>query len=307
MIFITGKNGQLGTELIARLQEEKIKYVAYDKKDLDITDKKKLQEAILKNKSTLVINCAAYTAVDKAESEADLADDINHKSVEEIARICKENGIFLIHISTDFVFYDLPCVDGRSRPKPITPETPTSPFGAYSETKDRGEKKLFRIFGENLSGACIIRTSWLYSIHGKNFIKTILKLAEEREELFVVEDQIGRPCWSARLAEFILKVIVKNNIPDNLSFGGIYHFSNRGIASWYDFAHAIVAMGTEFGLLKNAASLQPISTAQYPTPAPRPGYSVLDLSKAQEIMEIPHWRDDLRIMLTKLSENHNQR
>jgi len=272
-ILVTGGKGQLAScikDLENILEGFNFIYVDYD--ELDITKEEEVQAFFKNNKIAYCINCAAYTAVDKAESEPEAARNINDIGVRYLAKACKEYNAVLIQISTDFVF------DGQSS-KPYTEDDQTNPIGVYGLTKLNGEKS-----SSLTDQYFIIRTSWLYSEHGNNFLKTMLRLGREREELSVVCDQIGTPTYAGDLAEIILKIIQDNN-----SSYGVYQYSNEGVASWYDFAKAI------FEESDIKIRVLPIPTAQYPTPAKRPNFSVMDKSKVKEIfdIEIPYWRDSL--------------
>jgi dTDP-4-dehydrorhamnose reductase len=232
-----------------------------------------------------IINCAAYTAVDKAESEAELADAINHRFVAMLAKIAKRDDSKLIHISTDYVF------NGQNH-RPYVENDPTDPQGIYGKTKCAGEKAILDVSPKN---TIILRTSWVYSAHGNNFVKTMLRLGRERETLSVIFDQVGTPTYARDLASAILDILpqINNGKPE------IYHYSNEGAASWYDFAAAI------FELSDIPCQVNPITTDQYPTPASRPHYSLLNKAKIKNDfnLKIPYWRDSLKECLVKLGEN----
>jgi dTDP-4-dehydrorhamnose reductase len=275
-ILVTGGNGQLGSELkeIASNYQD-YNFLFTDVKDLDITNHAAVNEFVEMNKINVIINCAAYTAVDKAEEQGDLAKAINHLAVANFAKIAKDNHIKLIHISTDYVF------DGTNYKPYVESDTP-NPQSVYGQTKLDGELALQRI---NPANAIIIRTSWVYSKFGNNFVKTMLRLGKERDELNVVADQIGTPTHAADLAKAIL-----TSIPQiNNETVEVYHYSNEGVCSWYDFAKAI------FELYKISINLGPIESTQYPTPAERPYYSVLNKKKIKDTyqIEIPFWKDSL--------------
>jgi dTDP-4-dehydrorhamnose reductase len=282
-ILVTGANGQLGSEI----RELEASYPQHhffftDVDTLDITDKKAIALFIRENKITAIINCAAYTAVDKAESEPKLADKINHLAVQHLAEAAKMYYCKFIHISTDYVF------DGTNY-KPYTEIDKPNPQSVYGSTKLAGELALQKINPEN---TIIIRTSWVYSSFGNNFVKTMLRLGNEKEELGVIYDQIGTPTYAGDLAKTILEIFpkVKNEEVE------IFHYANEGICSWYDFAKAI------FEYTKTNCNVNPISTAQYPTAATRPHYSLLDKSKikADFNVDIPYWKDSLKICLLKI-------
>ena len=282
-ILVTGSNGQLGSELRVLAQ----KYPAYnfhftDFKALDITNHRAVKAFVKEAHISVIINCAAYTAVDKAESDLEMSTKLNHLAVENFGKIAKESNIQLIHISTDYVF------DGTNY-MPYTEEDKTNPQSVYGSTKLAGEKALQQI---NPANSIIIRTSWVYSSFGNNFVKTMLRLANERTELGVIVDQIGTPTYARDLAKLLLEIIPKLN-NNNLE---LYHFSNKGVCSWYDFAKAIFDL-KEVDIKANA-----IETSQYPTAAKRPFYSVLNKNKIENSfqIEIPNWRASLKECLQQL-------
>jgi len=275
-ILVTGGNGQLGSELrdIAPNYQD-YNFLFTDVKDLDITNHTAVAAFIENNNITVILNCAAYTAVDKAESEPELADAINHLAVANFAQIAKDNNIKLVHISTDYVF------DGTNHKPYVETDTP-NPQSVYGQTKLDGELAMQKIDPEN---SIIIRTSWVYSKFGNNFVKTMLRLAETRDEISVVADQIGTPTNAADLANAILKILpqISNDMVQ------LFHYSNEGVCSWYDFAKAIF----EIGNIK--VKVNTIESSQYPTLADRPFYSVLNKSKINETyqLEISYWRDSI--------------
>jgi dTDP-4-dehydrorhamnose reductase len=279
VVVVTGANGQLGQALqfIASNYPE-LHFVFCSSSDLDITKKDNCQAVFLKHKPNYCINAAAYTAVDKAESEPEKAQLINVVGAKNLAAICKEFETILLHVSTDFVF------DGTST-KPYTEEDTPNPTGVYGQTKLDGEKAIQETF-ENYF---IIRTSWVYSQFANNFMKTMLRLASERDTLSVVNDQIGTPTNAVDLAEVLLKIITSNFQLPTSNFG-IYNFSNEGQCSWYDFAKKI------FEVNNIRINLLPIPTSSYPTPAKRPSYSVLDKSKIKSELgiEVAFWEDSLK-------------
>jgi dTDP-4-dehydrorhamnose reductase len=282
-ILVTGSNGQLGSEINALTQiYSDYNFHFTDSKELDITNHEAVHQFIKTNKISVIINCAAHTAVDKAETETDLSTKLNHLAVENFGNIAKENNIKLIHISTDYVF------DGTNY-IPYSEKQKTNPQSVYGNTKLAGEQALQKINPEN---SIIIRTSWVYSSFGNNFVKTMLRLANERKELGVIVDQIGTPTYARDLAKVILEIIpkIKN---ENVE---VYHFSNKGVSSWYDFAKAI------FDIKEINIKLNAIETSQYPTAAKRPFYSVLNKNKIENTfqIEIPNWRDSLKECLQKL-------
>lgn len=279
-VLVTGGKGQLASciKTIAEgLEGYHFKYVDLD--ELDITKPAQVNKFFEVEKVSFCVNCAAYTAVDKAEAEIELASRVNEIGAKNLAEACYRQGAILIQVSTDFVF------DGNQT-KLYTEEDVPHPLGVYGVTKLQGEKAVSNILKEHF----IIRTSWLYSEHGQNFLKTMLRLGEERNSLSVVCDQIGTPTYAGDLAEVIIKII----IGDHKGFG-TYHYSNEGVASWYDFAKAI------FDESNSEVKLLPIKSEAYPTPAKRPNFSVMDKSKIKKELqiEIPYWRDSLKKCLIK--------
>ncbi|MDT0554132.1 dTDP-4-dehydrorhamnose reductase [Urechidicola vernalis] len=274
-VLVTGGNGQLGQclkDLI--LNEDGIKFIFTDYKELDITNNVEVSRYFQKNKIDYCINCAAYTAVDLAESESETAIAVNVKGVQNLASACKNSGAILIHVSTDFVF------DGTKN-TPYREDNLTSPTSVYGSTKLEGEQVIQKTLKEHF----IIRTSWLYSEYGNNFMKTMIRLGNERSELGVVNDQIGTPTYAKDLAQVILQIVKSDS-----DLYGIYHYSNDGVISWFDFAKSI------FELENISVQLNGIPTKLYPTPAKRPKYSVLDKTKIKEMlkMNIPYWKDSLK-------------
>lgn len=280
-VLVTGGNGQLAAcikDVCVDKSELEVTYTSVS--DLDITNKQQVDQFFAKHNFDWCINCAAYTAVDQAESDIDLARKVNKDGAKHLAEACKAHQVKLIHVSTDFVF------DGKST-KLYSEEDKTNPLGIYGLTKREGEQAIAETFGDYF----IIRTSWLYSEHANNFMKTMLRLAESRTELSVVADQIGTPTYATDLAEVMMKIVTENS-----SDFGLYHYSNEGVASWYDFAYAI------FELQKTSIHLSPIKTVEYPTPAERPKFSVMDKAKIKQTfkIEIPHWRSSLIRAINKL-------
>ncbi|MFH4969242.1 dTDP-4-dehydrorhamnose reductase [Gaetbulibacter sp. M240] len=270
-ILVTGANGQLGL-CIKDLQEKypDLRFIFSDYLDLDITDLGQVQQFFKTNNLDYCVNCAAYTAVDKAETEKEAAFNINVTGAKNLAMACEANLVVLVHISTDFVF------DGTSN-RPYKETDAPNPLSVYGKTKLEGELAI----QNNLKEHFIIRTSWLYSEHGNNFVKTMLRLAKTKDEISVVSDQIGSPTYAGDLAEVIIRIILRGS-----NDYGVYHFSNEGEISWYDFATAIFEQG------KKEIEVKPIKTESYPTAAKRPKFSVLDTSKIKNILkiEVPFWR-----------------
>jgi len=285
-ILVTGSNGQLGSEIKSLSKNYSYKFFFTDKNELDIAKNEDVSKFVEENNIDLIINCAAYTAVDKAEEEQELADLINHKAIKYLAKIAKDNNIVLIHISTDYVF------DGKNY-RPYKEDDKTNPQGVYGLTKLKGEKA----FIEEGANGVIIRTSWVYSSFGHNFVKTMLRL-KDKKELSVVFDQVGTPTYAKDLARAILEIIKNNLNKLNEKKAEIYHFSNEGVCSWYDFAKAI------FEIKNIKINVNPIETKNYPTPAKRPHYSVLDKSKIKNEfnIKIPYWRDSLKECLKEIDE-----
>jgi len=289
-ILITGAGGQLGSEFryLAENCEKELNLIFTTRKDLDIQNTRQVSEFCTKNKINTIVNCAAYTAVDKAEQEPKQADAINHLAVKNLAQIAKEQNISLIHISTDYVF------DGTAH-KPYKETDATNPQGVYGKTKLDGELAMQAI---NPANSIIIRTSWVYSEFGNNFVKTMIRLGQERDELSVVCDQIGSPTNARDLAKTILQIIPQlvENKPEKTSENQeveIYHYSNAGICSWYDFACAI------FEINNIDCKVKPIPSEAYPTPAKRPYYSVMDKNKIIEKFKLSneHWRTSLLLLV----------
>lgn len=280
-VVVTGVNGQLGSELRVLTQNDSVNsYYFLDRKQLPLDKLSIIQDILGIYQPDLIIHCAAYTAVDKAESEADLAETINHLASEEIAQYCHQHQCKLIAISTDYVF------DGESN-VPLKESATTDPINVYGLSKLKGEQAIQKWCPE----AIIIRTSWVYSTFGNNFVKTMIRLMTERESISVINDQIGSPTYAHNLAKAIIDIIQSNNW-----VGGIYHYSNEGEISWYDFAVAIRDLK---GL---DCKINPIRTIDYPTAAVRPKYSLLDKSKiiSTFAVEVPFWRNSLKEMLSKI-------
>ena len=280
VVLVTGANGQLGQAIkFVAVNYPNINFVFCSSSDLDITNKENCEFVFNKEKPDFCINAAAYTAVDKAESEPQIAHSINCIGAKNLAESCKNFNAKLIHISTDFVF------DG-SKNEPYNETDLTSPKGVYGQTKLDGEKVIQEVFDAYF----IIRTSWVYSQFGNNFMKTMLRLASERDSLSVVSDQIGTPTNAVDLAECLLTIITQHPTPNTQHLYGIYNFSNEGQCSWFDFAKKI------FELKKISINLQPIPTTSFPTPAERPKYSVLDKSKIKRVfgVEVSDWEESLK-------------
>ncbi len=284
-ILVTGASGQLGStfkSLVSDGHTKDLDFVFKSSSDLDITDFDEVRAELVSSDYAYCINCAAFTNVDKAEAENDLAYRVNVTGARNLAMNCNESKTVLIHISTDFVF------DGFLN-TPYLEEDIARPIGFYGDTKYKGERAIIN----NIEEHFIIRTSWLYSEFGHNFMKTMLKLGSERDELSVVYDQIGTPTYALDLANVVLHIIKAHSIEY-----GVYNYSNEGVASWYDFAKAI------FDDYKINIDLKPILSTEYPMPAERPKFSVLDKSKIKNTfgLQIPHWKDSLKVALKAYSK-----
>lgn len=277
-VLVTGANGQLGSELRGIASAD---YLFTDIAELDISNEDAVIAFVERNEIDTIINCAAYTNVDRAEEEPEVAKSVNTTAVALLARVARRYNARLIHISTDYVF------GGERFSAPIVESAAPAPLGVYGRTKLLGE----RLIEESGCDYIIIRTSWLYSTYGKNFVKTILRLAAERDELRVVNDQIGSPTYARDLARVIVQICEQKGFES-----GVYHYSNRGEISWYDFARAIVEIG---GM---DCRIKPCTTAEYGAKAPRPAYSVLDASKICNALrcEISDWRVSLAECINKM-------
>ena len=282
-ILITGANGQLGRSLQRLGGVSPHNYICTDVAELDITDAGAVLRAVREQGIDVIVNCAAYTDVEKAEEDEARADLLNHKAAGNLAAAAKETGATLFHVSTDYVF------DGTAH-TPYTEDVTPSPLGAYGRTKLAGERAV-------MASGCrylIFRTAWLYSEYGKNFLKTMLCLSSERERLQVVFDQIGTPTYAGDLALALFSIIEAGRYAGN---EGVYHFTNEGVCSWYDFATEIAAAAGH-----DKCRIIPCHTSEFPTKATRPAYSVLDKTKVKQTfqMDIPHWREAMLYCLEKL-------
>ena len=291
-VLVTGKNGQLGQSIKKIVDEKKItnlsnyNFTFIGREELNLEYIDSIRSYFDVNEFNIIINCAAYTKVDKAEENQKQANLINHTSVKELATIAKTKNIKLIHISTDFVFNGL-------NKKPYTENDVTSPLNIYGETKLAGEKALMSI---SKSDSLIIRTGWLYSEFGNNFVKTILNLAKKNDALDIVSDQFGTPTYAYDLAFLILYIITTDKFLENNKSSEILHYSNEGKSSWYDFAKEII------GISKMSCQLNPIGAKDYPLAAKRPNYSILSSKKVSEEYDvsIKHWKEALKICLKNL-------
>ena len=289
-ILVIGKNGQLGRSIhkIVINNELRNAFVFVGRGELDFSQNDNIEKYFKENSFDVVVNCAAYTAVDKAESEIELTNQINHLAVRKLAEIAYKKNIKLIHISTDYVF------DGTGS-KPYKETDKTNPINVYGKTKLAGEKALQEIMPTN---AMIIRTSWVYSEYGNNFVKTMLRLGKERNEINVVSDQIGSPTYATDLAKAILKIIDNRDYQDKDKATEIYHHSNKGEISWYDFTKEI------FKLAKIDCKVSPITTEQYPTPAKRPKNTLMNKAKIAKTFSvgISNWKESLNTCIAILKE-----
>ncbi len=281
-ILVTGCKGQLGNEiqLLAPKYAETCHFFFTDKEELDITNRKAVYAFIEQNRISIVINCAAFTAVDKAEDNAELCDLLNHVAPGYLAEAVASVGGSMIQVSTDYVFDGTGCT-------PYKEDDATNPQTVYGRTKLAGEESVIR----SCAGSMVIRTAWLYSTFGNNFVKTMIRLGKERDALGVVFDQIGSPTYARDLARSIMQIVDKGIIP------GVYHFTNEGVCSWYDFTRAIHRLE---GI--DSCKVSPIHTEDYPVPAQRPHYSVLDKSKIKETfgIDIRWWEDALKECIKEL-------
>lgn len=282
-ILITGANGQLGNEfrtLATRHPEHS--FIFLSRQELSISDADSVREVLKSHHPHWVVNCAAYTAVDKAETEKELAMAINAEAAGVLAAVCAELNAKFIHISTDYVF------DGSSA-QPYREDAATGPINTYGQSKLIGEQLVL----QKNPNAIIIRTSWVYSFFGNNFVKTMMRLMKERESINVVSDQVGSPTYAADLANAIMHIINNNNAS---GAKGIFHYSNEGQISWYEFAQAIKE------LTGSSCAVNPIPSSQFPTPAKRPQYSLLDKTRIRSVfhVEIPDWRESLEVCVNKL-------
>lgn len=285
-IVIIGRSGQLAFELSRELKNSQHQVTYLGRDDIDITSTSSIEEKLSPLFVDVLINASAYTSVDKAEEGTDECNAINALAVTNLATFCKATGAFMVHVSTDYVF-------NGHKGSPYLTDDPIEPQGAYGRSKAEGEKALLEIIPE---ASCLIRTAWVYSSHGNNFVKTMLRLMADKPKLTVIDDQIGTPTWAKGLAEVCVCAAVNKTT-------GVYHWTDEGVASWYDFALAIQELGIEKGLLNNAIPVLPIPSSEYPTPAKRPHYSVLNKESAREAFascKPTHWRKQLATMLDEL-------
>jgi dTDP-4-dehydrorhamnose reductase len=298
-ILLIGRNGQVGQELVQLFFHQtiasKIKLVALGRQELDLLNAEAIKNAIADLEPDLVINAAAYTAVDKAETEPEMAMAINGIAPGIMAKTVQELGSTLIHLSSDYVF------DG-DRSTPYLESDPTNPLGIYGQSKLLGEQRIQNHCDRHI----ILRTAWVYGNRGHgNFVKTMLKLGQERDEIRVVSDQIGSPTWSKDIAATIIQLLTAITLSGDIHFQGIYHYTNSGIASWYDFAVAIFEEARYLNLPLKIKQTIPIATSDYPTLAKRPAYSVLAGGKLADALgySSSHWRHSLKQMLLELANS----
>jgi dTDP-4-dehydrorhamnose reductase len=283
-VLVTGKGGQLAWELIQN-QPSDCECISLGREDLDITNEELVNQTIALHQPDVVINAAAYTAVDKAESDVETAYAVNETGAKHLAHACKKHNIRLLHVSTDFVF------DGTKTTPYQTDEKP-NPINVYGASKLAGDNAVIDI----LPSSVIVRTAWVYSTNGNNFVKSMLRLMAEKSQLGIVYDQVGTPTWAAGLAKWCWAMVQKPDV------SGLFHWTDAGVASWYDFAVAIQELAIEKGMLNSAIPISAIPASQYPTPAKRPSFSVIDKTTAEAASGVQtiHWRKQLSKMLDEL-------
>jgi dTDP-4-dehydrorhamnose reductase len=288
MIWLVGSRGMLGQDVVRCLDELRLTHVDSDL-DCDITDPMAVHRFAAGHHITWIVNCSAYTAVDKAEDEEERAEAVNAVGPANLGRMASELGARIIHISTDYVF------DGNAS-SPYLEDALPAPRGAYGRTKKKGEKLLAEATREHF----IVRTAWIYGVHGKNFVYTMLKLMNERNEVQVVNDQRGSPTYTRDLVGALCTIIQK----DSQAFG-IYHYTNEGETTWFDFARAIYELGRQRGLIRRECQVRPITADLYPTKAARPKYSVLSKLKVKQTfcLAIPTWQDGLSSFFSELEKH----
>ena len=285
-VLIVGSKGQLGYELLRSVPAQTA-VLGLDLPELDVTDESALSRTVADFKPTHIINAAAYTAVDHAQANQATAFAVNEHAARALAKIAVKQNSRLIHVSTDFVF------DGLAG-RPYLPNDPIKPLSVYGQSKAQGDAAVLESHPNN---SLIIRTAWVYSAHGGNFVKSIIKLLRERDQLRIIADQIGTPTWAASLAQCIWTFAPRSEV-------GLWHFTDAGVASWYDLAVAVAEEAFVLGLIDQMKPIAPIRTEDYPTPAKRPSFSVLDKTPTWAITGPPHhWRQNLRRMLSELPRN----
>ena len=295
-VLITGANGQLGRELVRLAERVDFEVHSFNRQQLDITNKNQIEQIFSRISPSLVINAAAYTQVDRAENESDLAYAVNKNGPAYLARYCDDNHLALIHISTDYVF------DG-TKGRPYQESDPIAPLGVYGQSKAQGETAIRSILPNHI----IVRTSWLYGVYGNNFINTILKLATEKTTLRVVADQLGSPTSAADLANAVMTIATKISANEKIDWG-TYHYCCKGITTWHALAEKIIELATPYAALKTR-HVEAITTAEWPTPAKRPPYSVLDCSrlKSRFGIEPEPWQQSLKHTIDRIFAESNRR
>jgi len=291
-ILVTGKNGQLGQSILSLIGSYPLSTFTFvDREALDLSSSESIERYFKDKKFDAIINCAAYTAVDKAETESGLADQINHLAVKQLAQIAKKQDATFIHLSTDYVF------NGQNY-KPYEETDKTDPQSVYGLSKLKGEQALEAINPKGI----IIRTSWVYSEYGNNFVKTMLRLGKEKVQLGIIFDQVGTPTYAGDLAKAVLDIVESKKLAEvennDANSNNIFHYSNEGVCSWYDFAKTIF----EFSGIE--CNVSPIETKDYPTPAERPHYSLMNKAKMKNTfaISIPYWKDSLKTCIKRLQE-----
>ncbi|MPW28745.1 dTDP-4-dehydrorhamnose reductase [Agarivorans sp. B2Z047] len=293
-VLVTGKGGQLAWEL-EQTKPEGVELVSLGLENLDITQLAAVQSAVSLHKPDIVINAAAYTAVDNAETDKSTAYAVNELGAKYVAQACKQQGVYLMHVSTDFVF-------SGDKTTPYQVDDQTKPINVYGESKLAGDIAVNDVLGEQ---ALIVRTAWVYSVNGNNFVKTMLRLMADKSELGIIYDQVGTPTWAKGLALWLWAMAAKqasNSMAVDPQWQGqtpIYHWTDAGVASWYDFAVAIQELAIEKGLLDKAIPIKPIAASAYPLPAARPSFSVIDKQSAEQASDLgtEHWRVQLSSMM----------
>lgn len=297
MIWLVGNKGMLGTELALLLESQKIAFVGTDR-DVSILDMEAMRSFVKNKTISWIINCAAYTAVDKAEDEKELCTALNAQGPENLGSLAREIGARVLHISTDYVFSGKPFLE-EGKPRAYREDDPTGPTGVYGKTKAEGERLLMAA----APASVIIRTAWLYGKHGNNFVYTMLRLMKEREAIGVVADQRGTPTWAYDLAQAILYLIALSGHSEGDVWppAGIYHYTNEGETTWYDFAREIYRLGRQYGIITRNCDIKPLTTDQYPTKARRPAYSVLSKEKIKALgLSVPPWQESLARFIHEL-------
>lgn len=285
-LLVTGAAGQLGRDTVLAFRAAGETVTGIEREELDLSRPKAVADAIAAFKADWVIHCAAYTQVDKAEEEPELAFLVNRDSAKAVAEGAKCSGSRLLHVSTDFIF-------GGDQSRPYKEEDAANPLGVYGQSKLEGEQAVREVMPE----AIILRTAWVYGVHGRSFVKTMLRLAAERDIIRVVDDQIGTPSWTVDIVN-AMRALMEEDA------SGTYNFTNEGVASWYDFANEIIVSARQLGYPIKAEHVLPIPSTDFPLPASRPSYSVMSKEKVRTLLtgDIPHWRTSMLNMLAQLKE-----